>query len=90
MAIACAKCHKEQKTSTAKTLLPFANFFVSVCLYTLYCFAFALRALTVQKKQLLFFHCEGVTHCGVAVCVRFCCRVTNFCYRLCKNVQFYG
>lgn len=46
---------KNKKTSSAKTLLPFANFFVSVCLYTLYCFAFALRALTVQEKQLLHF-----------------------------------
>lgn len=46
---------KNKKRRRQKRCCLLQTFFVLVCLYTWYCFAFALRALTVQEKQLLHF-----------------------------------
>ena len=86
MAIACAKCHKEQKTSTAKTLLPFANFFRANLPLHIVLFCLCIAGFDCTEKTVVVFFVVKVWRIVVA-CVKFCCRVQTFatvCAKMCN------
>lgn len=79
------------KNVVGKNVVAFCKLFCASLPLHIVLFCLCIAGFDCAGKTVVaFFCCEGVALCDVAVCVKFCCRVTNFCYRLRKNVQFYG